>query len=99
MASLTGMPDTERQPEAGKIWEKTRSSTSVVLEIVPGSLEVSGDDKEDVDFQADDDILEIPIYVRVEWSVDVHGEKSGEKEPRELGYWCILGVGRISEQM
>lgn len=100
MASLTGMPDTERQPEAGKVWEKTRSSTSVVLEIVPGSLEVSGDDGEKVDVKVDDDILEVPIYVRVEWSADVPGEKEkgGEKEPRELGYWCILGVGRISEQ-
>lgn len=99
MASLTGMPETERQPEAGKVWEQTRNSTSVILEIVPGSLDPPlVDDQEETDAETvDDDILEIPVYVRVEWSADVHGEKGGEKEPRELGYWCVLGVGRIVE--
>ena len=98
-ASLTGMPD-ERQPEAGKVWEQTRNSTSVILEIVPGSLEppLAGDQDEVEEAETeDDDILEIPVYVRVEWSADVHGEKGGEKEPKELGYWCVLGVGRIVE--
>ena len=99
MASLTGMPD-ERQPEAGKVWEQTRNSTSVILEIVPGSLEpplaVDQEEVEEAETE-DDDILEIPVYVRVEWSADVHGEKGGEKEPKELGYWCVLGVGRIVE--
>jgi dynactin-4 len=98
---LTGSAaDTERQPEAGKVWERTRNSTSVILEIVPGSLEPPiGEDHGEVDVveTEDDGILEIPVYVRVEWSADTHGEKGGEKEPRELGYWCVLGVGRIIE--
>lgn len=103
MASLTGTAEGEKQPEAGKIWEKTRNSTSVILEIVPGSLRPTSsiglkDDevKETVEEAEDDDVLEIPIYVRAEWTVDVHGEKGGEKEPKELGYWCVLGVGRIA---
>jgi dynactin-4 len=100
MASLTGMPEVERQPEAGKVWEQTRNSTSVILEIVPGSLDpplADGQAESEAPETEDDDILEIPVYVRVEWSADVHGEKGGEKEPRELGYWCVLGVGRIVE--
>ena len=100
MATLTGMPQAERIPEAGKVWDQTRNSTSVVLEIVPGSLEpplADGQEEAEMAETVDDDILEIPVYVRVEWSVDVHGEKGGEKEPRELGYWCVLGVGRIVE--
>lgn len=102
MASLTGMPETERQPEAGKVWEQTRNTTSVILEIVPGSFEpLPGEEPVDDDVETvDDDILEIPLYVRAEWSADLHvekGEKGGEKEPRELGYWCVLGVGRIVE--
>jgi dynactin-4 len=104
MASLTGMPETERQPEAGKVWEQTRNSTSIILEIVPGSLEPPvADDQTEVNGKTeDDDVLEIPVYVRVEWSADapgekVPGDKGGEKEPRELGYWCVLGVGRIVE--
>jgi dynactin-4 len=100
MVSLTGMPEAERQPEAGKVWEQTRNSTSVVLEIVPGSLEpplASGQEKVEGAETEDDDVLEIPVYVRVEWKADIHGEKGGEKEPKELGYWCVLGVGRIVE--
>jgi dynactin-4 len=101
MASLTGGADGERQPEAGKVWEKTRNSTSVILEIVPGSLEP--EDQQVVEEGEDDDVLEVPVYVRVEWTADPHvnGEKSGEKEAkeaRELGYWCVLGLGRISNE-
>lgn len=105
MASLTGGGsggESERQPEAGKVWEKTRNSTSVILEIVPGSL-TEDPAAEDEDGEGrlpgeDDDVLEVPVYVRAEWSVDAHhGEKGVEKEPRELGYWCVLGVGRIVE--
>lgn len=98
MASLTGEGD--RQPEAGKVWEKRRNETSVVLEIVPGDL-LAGQD-----MQEDEDVLGVPIYVRAEWMADVHGgtgsavgaEGKGEREAREVGYWCVLGVGRIVTQ-
>ncbi|KXT04437.1 hypothetical protein AC578_3620 [Pseudocercospora eumusae] len=112
MASLTGSADTDRQPEAGKIWEKTRNSTSVVIEIVPGSLSrrrpsivsdsnQSGDEEE---LSEDDDVLEVPIFVRVDWEHEPTEIQDSEKKARgetihkELAYWCVLGVGRIAEQ-
>lgn len=109
LASLTGSADSDRQPEAGKIWERTRNSTSVILEVVPGALKrrasiVSTSESESVDEELaeDDDILEIPVYVRVEWEALPHAVEAAhrsrdERVPHELGYWCVLGVGRISE--
>jgi len=51
----------------------------------------------------DEDLLEIPMFVRVEWEVDAVGEELGssrdrdEKEKRELEYWCVLGLGRVAQ--
>lgn len=52
----------------------------------------------------DEDILEIPVFVRLEWEESVAHDEASEaglgnrdKEKRELAYWCVLGVGRISE--
>ena len=133
--------------EAGKIWERGRNWTSVVLETVSRRKEGRGgeggdvgadgsvakhpennneddDGEDDSDEDEDEDILEIPIFVRMEWEVDASGgsttggaegsldpgEKraiggggggdgnggSGkEKEKRELGYWMVVGVGRV----
>ena len=126
--------------EAGKIWERGRNWTSVVLETVSRRkeererrgdgvstvakrLESDSEDDEDEDEDENEDILEIPIFVRMEWEVDASGgsttagsggegrldagEKravggndgnSGggkEKEKRELGYWMVVGVGRV----
>lgn len=107
LASLTGSTDSDRQPEAGKVWERTRNSTSVIVEVVPGALKrrpriVSDSTLEsgDEELAEDDDILEIPIYVRAEWKAAPHAveaAESRERRPYELGYWCVLGVGRISE--
>lgn len=110
MASLTGgSADSDRQPEAGKIWERSRNSTSVILEVVPGSLKpppsfIPKSDQQIADevVGEDDDVLEIPIHVRAEWEADptngqdhlVVGEKK-ERDSKELAYWCVLGVGRI----
>jgi dynactin-4 len=54
----------------------------------------------------DEDLLEIPVFVRVEWEADaVHDEGSGLatlskdkeiREKRQLAYWCVLGLGKIS---
>jgi dynactin-4 len=41
----------------------------------------------------DEDILEIPVFIRMEWETEGH-EKEAEK--RELAYWSVLGVGRIA---
>lgn len=112
MASLTGsITDSDRQPEAGKVWERSRNSTSVILEVVPGSLKpppsfTSKSEQQLADeiLQEDDDVLEIPIHVRAEWETDpttgqgllATGEKK-ERESKELAYWCVLGVGQIAD--
>ncbi|QIW96310.1 hypothetical protein AMS68_001828 [Peltaster fructicola] len=106
MASLTGNNESDRQPEAGKVWEQTRNSTSVVLEIVPGALAPPPsiflkDDVKAAPVEEGDDILEVPVYVRVEWTAELatEGEQKGttERVARELAYWCVLGVGRIAK--
>ncbi|RMY75250.1 hypothetical protein D0863_02723 [Hortaea werneckii] len=183
MASLTGKGssstattggastgDDKLQPEAGKVWDRTRNSTSIILEITPGFLDgsaqqrrpsvaptsqvqvqqqqpqktaVGGEQEEDDEEDADADILEIPIFVRAEWdepaeeggegqgegerggqlpssagdegmstttrrkkeilsdstrtvaAAGKEGEGGGGRTKFELGYWCVLGVGRI----
>ncbi|KAL8742895.1 MAG: hypothetical protein Q9190_004685, partial [Brigantiaea leucoxantha] len=82
-----------RVAEAGKVWEKGRNWVSVVVEVVCENVH----DVEDEDGE-DEDMLEIPVFVRLEWEEDVEKEKEGEeggREKRELAYWVVLGVGRI----
>ncbi|KAM3415443.1 hypothetical protein BST61_g8965 [Cercospora zeina] len=110
MASLTGAPDGDRQPEAGKIWERTRNTTSVILEVVPGGLQrrpsivSTSDADQEGELGEDEDVLEIPVYVRAEWEADASGHealhheektKPSERVTKELAYWCVLGLGRI----
>ncbi|KAK4508547.1 hypothetical protein PRZ48_002286 [Zasmidium cellare] len=107
MASLTGSSaDGDRQPEAGKVWERSRNTTSVILEVVPGAVKsppkIVPDDKQEEELTEDDDILEIPIYVRAEWEAVPHdaaghADHKGERESREFAYWCVLGVARITQ--
>jgi dynactin 4 len=106
------------QAEAGKVWEKGRNWVSVVVEVVPASLQIERglavlrkefDGDEDVieerGIAEDEDILEIPVFVRVEWEADTANDEVGSaaakdkdvKEKRELAYWCVLGVGRIAQ--
>ncbi len=115
MASLTGSSESsDRQPEAGKIWEKTRNSTSVIVEVVPGSLQPPAsivprkeNELADLDLAEDDDILEIPVYVRAEWESDFRPGESvqakrdanvapGEKVSKEVSFWVVLNVGRVA---
>ncbi|KAI5465373.1 dynactin subunit 4 [Mariannaea sp. PMI_226] len=97
--------DGSNQLEAGKIWERGRNWVSIILEVVPSSLRI-GDlapDQEDRSpLKEDEDILEIPMFVRMEWEADAQqdvgsalGKDKEGKEKRELAYWCVLGVGRI----
>ncbi|KAF1834761.1 hypothetical protein BDW02DRAFT_321729 [Decorospora gaudefroyi] len=94
------------QIEAGKIWDKGRNWTSVAIEVVPGFLadlkNVSG---EEDGLDEDDDLLEIPIFVRLEFEADVHAEERGlsdsrgskaERESREQAFWTVVGAGRIA---
>ncbi|KAL2827075.1 dynactin p62 family-domain-containing protein [Aspergillus cavernicola] len=135
----------EKVAEAGKVWDRGRNWTTVVLEVVPGALPggaklpkiLRGDDSDDdsddsdgsddsnnkeakgqVDWsgqgkdpgrrvQPDEDVLEIPVFVRMDWDSDnqidqegmggkgIGGGESGAVK-RELAYWMVLGVGRIS---
>lgn len=118
--AATGQPHHHRHPhghqaEAGKIWERGRNWVSIVVEVVPASLRAlggggGGDDASPP--REDEDLLEIPMFVRVEWEVDAGGDEVGStpavagagrdkdntKERRELAYWCVLGIGRISQE-
>ncbi|KAI9682959.1 MAG: hypothetical protein M1829_006395 [Trizodia sp. TS-e1964] len=85
----------EGQAEAGKIWERGRAWTSVVVEIVPAAAagrELCGEE----------DVLEVPVFVRLEYETeDQEGEKEEEKRDKvkkELAYWCVLGVGRVARE-
>ena len=109
----------QQQAVAGKIWERGRNWVSIVVEVVPPSLrldlltmaskpigkEAEGQSKK-IDLsplREDEDIVEIPMFVRIEWETDAAqdgvGAASGKdkdvKEKRELAYWCVLGIGRI----
>lgn len=97
------------QIEAGKVWDKGRNWTTVAIEVIPGFLKpmnafgpIAGGNEEDID--EDDDLLEIPIFVRLEFEADVNAEERslgdsrgsrGEKEKREAAFWAVLGAGRI----
>lgn len=89
------------QLEAGKIWERGRNWVSIILEVVPASLRLPEGDENPL--KEDEDVLEIPMFVRMEWEADSHqdvgsapGKDRDGREKRELAYWCVLGVGRIS---
>lgn len=94
--------DGSNQVEVGKIWERGRNWVSIILEVVPASL-VS--DPSLLPLKAGDDILEIPMFVRMEWESDVQndmgtplGKERDGREKRELAYWCVLGVGKIAQE-
>lgn len=79
----------EKVPEAGKVWDKGRNWTTVVLEVVPGMLPTSpaagtlvppppasterGDDRAGV--KHDEDVLEIPVFVHMEWEAEAQLEQ------------------------
>ncbi|KAF7164076.1 hypothetical protein CNMCM5623_008795 [Aspergillus felis] len=137
----------EKVAEAGKVWDKGRNWTTVVLEVVPGTLpggslgtrrrqSLGGGDDDDGDgdsshgvddedennndagldwsgqakdpknqLQPDEDVLEIPVFVRMEWDSENQMEQAAGKGQnsdtvkRELAYWMVLGVGRISAEL
>lgn len=94
--------DGSGQAEVGKIYERGRNWVSVILEVIPPSLRAAGEG--DVGpLKADEDILEIPMFVRMEWETEAQndvpsGRDKEAREKRELAYWCVLGVGRISHE-
>ena len=92
-----------RVAEAGKVWERGRNWTSVVVEVVCADVwgQVGGEGGE---VEEGEDVLEIPIFVRMEWEGEAQGDDAGGlaggkgevgKEKRELAYWVVLGIGRV----
>lgn len=95
------------QGEAGKVWERGRNWVSIVLEVIPASLRAQHrpDEAAPGPLREDEDVLEIPMFVRIEWEADVHNDMGAgadkdkeAREKRELTYWCVLGVGRLSPE-
>ena len=108
--------------EQGRNW--TSVVVEVLPGVVDGSIAMAPDrdkgrdrlaaneneeDAEERYVGEDANVLEIPLYVRVEYETEAgpgEGAAAGEKaaggakerkEQRELGYWCVLGVGRIAQ--
>lgn len=91
------------------MWERGRNWTSVIVEVVPGPLPGSsgagvgfGLTDQSEELGEDEDVLEIPVFVRIEYDTEVQGgaeekgEGKGGKETREVSFWCVLGIGRIA---
>ncbi|EXJ86594.1 hypothetical protein A1O3_03547 [Capronia epimyces CBS 606.96] len=91
---------------AGKLYDQGRNWASVVLEIVPASIVR----QQSAELDEDEDVIEIPIRVRLEWTVtDLDaglerrkrdkGLDDGEDVDdgkRELSYWMVVGIGRVA---
>ncbi|KAJ4311298.1 hypothetical protein N0V94_008015 [Neodidymelliopsis sp. IMI 364377] len=110
--------DSDGQIEPGKPYDRGRNWTSVVIEVVPGFMEpvssgfnfgrnqsIDADTGPDGDLEEDDDVIEIPIFVRLEFEADVNAEggalgdsrgSKGDKEKREEAFWTVVGAGRIA---
>lgn len=102
-----------RVAEAGKVWETGRDWTTVVLEVVCSAITEKGeggdvdDEERKRGLEEDEDVLEIPIFVRLEWMGDLSVDENTSSlettvsagrtlTKRELAYWVVLGVGRIA---
>lgn len=84
-----------RVAEAGKVWDKGRNWATVVVEVICAAID------EKAKMEEDEDLLEIPTFVRVEYETDVEkddggGGDKGGREKRELAYWTVLGVGKVA---
>ena len=99
------------QAAAGKVWERGRNWVSIVVEVIPPSLRTEhlglkagpGEVVDKSPLREGEDMLEIPMFVRLEWEADAQhevgsapGKDKDAREKRELAYWCVLGVGRVS---
>ena len=85
-----------RVAEAGKVWEKGKNWTTVVVEVACAAI------AESEELDEDEDVLEISMFVRMQWETDLEREgkdetKSEKKEKRELAYWTVVGVGRVGK--
>lgn len=108
--------DSLHQAEPGKVWERGRNWVSIVVEVIPASLRIEpkpvmlrkpGEPDEDLSpLKEDEDVLEIPMFIRLEWESEAASDQVGTtagkekdtKEKRELAYWCVLGIGKINQE-
>lgn len=96
--------DSDGALEPGKPYDRGRNWTSVVIEVVPGFLAADSSFAPPPDLlDEDDDVVEIPIFVRLEFETDVVAEdraladsRKAERETREGAFWTVVGVGRIA---
>ena len=79
------------------MWERGRNRVTVVVEVTCASIDGDSQREEDAD------VLEIPIFVRMEYEADAEKDgggnagKEGGREKRELAYWTVIGVGRVAQ--
>lgn len=99
--------------EAGRSEARSFSSALGHFEStgVEGDFHGDASDEDDDAIKEDEDILEIPVRVRVEWEADALDDVTagvaekkevagdGERVRRELSYWVVLGVGRVARDM
>ncbi|KAI1343692.1 dynactin p62 family protein [Xylariaceae sp. FL0016] len=101
------------QAEPGKVWDRGRNWVSIVVEVIPASLAIesppallrtAGAPEPDLSpLKEGEDVLEIPMFVRLEWEGEAThdqvgtaaGREKDAKEKKELAYWCALGIGQI----
>lgn len=66
-----------------------------------GGKKESGAEDEEEGLEEDEDVLEIPVFVRIGYETEAQGaeekikDREG-KEKREVAFWCVLDVGRIA---
>jgi dynactin 4 len=90
---------------AGKLYDQGRNWVSVVIEIVPKMIVWEAER----DREEDEEVIEVPIRVRLEWKVSEEEAGEGKKKSsekledgevddgrREVAYWMVLGVGRVA---
>lgn len=90
---------------AGKLYDQGRNWVSVVIELVPTAIVREARR----DWEEDEEIIEVPVRVRLEWKVSEEDGGDGKKKSsekledgegddgrREVAYWMVLGVGRVA---
>lgn len=82
---------------AGKVYDRGRNWTSIVVEVVPATIAKTKNEE----MEEDEDVIEVPIRVRLEWKVTDEQalrdkkDEDGEADDgtRELAYWMVVGIG------
>ena len=97
LSTTKGEHEGARVAEAGKVWEMGRNRVTVVVEVTCAAIDGVSQGEEDAD------VLEIPVFVRMEYETDAEKDsaggagKEGGREKRELAYWTVIGVGRVAK--